>query len=86
MTTDAEKLYVQLVVCVNTLANLVRRWGISSDWDKQELARSLFEEVSYDLDAQQIVGFKLKSWAEQFLMVRGDLYRSAGYSNAPCRN
>ena len=86
MTTDAEKLYVQLVVSVSTLTNLVRHWEISSDWDKQELARSLFEEVNYDLDTQQNVGFKLKPCAVQFLMVRGDLFRSTRYLGAPYRN
>ena len=31
----------------------------------------LFEEIVYDLDLQQIVDFRLKSWAERFLVVRG---------------
>lgn len=52
--------YVQLVVCVEVLTKLVQLWELSSDQDKQELVRSLFEELVFDLDKQQIVGFKLK--------------------------
>lgn len=37
-------------------------------------ARNLFDEIIYDLDQQRIVSFKLKTWAQQFLVLRGQLY------------
>jgi len=43
----------------------------------------LFDEIVYDLDKQQIIGFKLKSWAEQFLMVRDDLIPQYGVLKCP---
>jgi hypothetical protein len=38
------------------------------------LAHSLFDEIVYDLDRQRIVDFKIKAWAEPFLVLRAALY------------
>jgi hypothetical protein len=38
------------------------------------MARHLFEYVVYDLDRQEIVDFRLKPWADQFLVLRTALY------------
>jgi hypothetical protein len=44
--------------------------GLEADKeDRQGLARSLFESIVFDLD-QQIVEFKLKAWADRFLVLR----------------
>jgi hypothetical protein len=32
-------------------------------------------EIIYDLDKRQIVDFKMKSWAESFLVLRAALYQ-----------
>ncbi len=71
-STEASRLYVQLTLCVDALARLVELWDESSDEDRHSLARGLFDEIVFDLDLQQIVDFKLKPWAEQFLIVRGN--------------
>jgi hypothetical protein len=71
---------------VDALARLVDLWDECSDEDRQSLAMGPFEEIAYDLDAERIVGFKLKLWVQQFLLLRGDLYRGAAYSSAPSRN
>lgn len=49
-------------------------WDIGSDEVRQGLARSLFSSVSYNLDTQWIVNFRLKPWADRFIMLRADLY------------
>ena len=49
-------------------------WAITEGEERKLLARSLFEEVIYDLDKQQIVDFRLKPWADQFLFLRIALY------------
>ncbi len=38
------------------------------------MARSLFEYLVYDLDMRRIVDFRLKPWADRFLMLRAALY------------
>jgi hypothetical protein len=43
------------------------------------MARHLFEYVTYDLDRQEIVDFRLKPWADQFLMLRAGLYAEERY-------
>ena len=69
-STEASRLYVQLTLCVDALARLVELWDESSDEDRHSLAMGLFEEIVFDLDLQQIVDFRLKPWADQFLIVR----------------
>ena len=38
------------------------------------LAHSLFDYIVYDLDAQRIVDFRLKPWADRFLTIRAGIY------------
>lgn len=53
---------------------MVKIWETGSDEDKQGLVRSLFTEIVYDLDSRRIVDFKMKPWAERYLMLRASLY------------
>jgi DNA invertase Pin-like site-specific DNA recombinase len=73
-TNEQERLGVELTMCLHAVETMSRLWEISSDEDKQGMARHLFETIIYDLDAQQIVDFQLKPWAEQFLVLRSGLY------------
>ncbi len=70
-TIEVSQIQVQLALCVDSIARLVELWEDSSDEGRQTLARGLFEEIVFDLDAERIVDFKLKAWAQQFLLVRG---------------
>jgi hypothetical protein len=65
---------MELSMCVQAIETLNRLWEVSSDEDKQGMARHLFEYLVYDLDKQQIVDFRLKAWADQFLILRAGLY------------
>jgi hypothetical protein len=73
-TNEHDKLGVELTMCLHAIETITRLWEVSTDEDKQEMARHLFEAVVYELDTQQIVDFRLKPWADQFLMLRAALY------------
>jgi hypothetical protein len=73
-TTEAQKAAIELAMCMEALDNLARLWGTASDEDRGEMARVLFEYVTYNLDRQQIVDFRLKPWADRYLVLRASLY------------
>lgn len=79
-TTERDKLAVELTMCIHTVDTMRRLWEVSSDEDKQGMARHLFEYVTYDLERQEIVDFRLKPWADQFLMLRAGLYAEEEYN------
>jgi len=49
-------------------------WDGSNEKAKQDVVRALFSSITYDLDTRRIVDFKLKPWADQFLVLRANLY------------
>ncbi|MFP4324223.1 MAG: helix-turn-helix domain-containing protein [Anaerolineales bacterium] len=49
-------------------------WRNGNDEERQAMARSLFTQITYDLDTRRMTDFKLKPWADRFLTVRGALY------------
>lgn len=73
-TDETEKLALELAVCVEALNKLINLWDASSDEDRQGLVRSLFTQITYNLDTERIVSFRLKPWAERFLVLRAVLY------------
>jgi DNA invertase Pin-like site-specific DNA recombinase len=77
-TTETQKLSVELAMCIDVVEKIVRLWESSDDEDRQGMARHLFEYIVYDLDKQQIVDFRLKPWANRFLILRGALYQGEG--------
>lgn len=79
-TTETENLAIEFAMCVDAVGKLARLWEEGDDEDKQGMARHLFECVSFDLDRQQIVGFKLKPWANRFLILRGALYENTPHT------
>lgn len=73
-TTETEKLGLELMMCMEAVEKIARLWEISSNEDKRGLVDSLFEYVIFDLDTRRIVDFRLKSWADRFLVLRTALY------------
>lgn len=60
------------------VADVEANWKRANGEVRHGFAHSLFSEIVFDLDSQQITGFKLKPWAEPFLQVRaGILERTA---------
>ncbi len=75
-TTETEKAALELALCIEAVKQLAMLWDISSDTDRKGMARNLFEYLIYDLDTRRIVAFRLKAWAERFLVVRAALYEA----------
>jgi DNA invertase Pin-like site-specific DNA recombinase len=73
-TTETEKVAMELAMSVHAIDTIIRLWHVSSDEDKQGMARHLFEYVLFDLDRQEIVDFRLKPWADQFFVLRTAIY------------
>lgn len=81
-TTEKQKLAMELAMCMEAVDKIARVWDISNDEDRQGLVRSLFEYVVYDLDKQRIVDFRLKGWADRFLVLRTALYDDSEQSGS----
>ncbi len=74
-TTDRQKITLELTTAIEMVRRLKDFWDISTGEDRTLLAHSLVEEIIYDLDTKRIVDFKVKSWAEPFLVLRAALYQ-----------
>lgn len=73
-TSDKQKVILELSTCMEMVKRLKQFWGITEGEDRKLLAHSLFDEILYDLDTHRIVDFKVKAWAEPFVMLRAALY------------
>ncbi len=68
--TDRQKIIFGLTSAME-MANRLQQFGeISEGEDRKLLAHSLFDEIIYDMDRRQIIDFKVKQWAEPFLILR----------------
>jgi hypothetical protein len=76
-------LAVEFALCMGEVDKLAKLWRTVSDEDKQGLARSLFEHIVFDLDTRQIVDFRLKPWADRWLVPRAALYDETGTEQKP---
>jgi hypothetical protein len=61
-------------MCIQAVEALSSMWEVAGGEDRQGMARHLFEYLTYDLGKRQIVNFRLKPWADQFLTLRAGLY------------
>lgn len=73
-TTDKQRIKLELTTCMGIVRRLKEFWDYTSGEDRKLLAQSLFDEIIYDLDLKRIVDFKIKNWAEPFLVLRAALY------------
>ncbi len=73
-TTDRQKLTLELNTCIEMVRRLKEFWSVTTGEDRKLLAHTLFDEIVYDMDRKRIVDFKIKSWAEPFLVLRAALY------------
>ena len=65
---------MELTLCVEAVHRLSSLWEVSTDEDRQGMARNLFNYVIFDLDTHRIVDFRLKPWADRFVTLRAALY------------
>ena len=73
-TTEIEKAGLELAMCLDAVEKLAALWDVGDDEDRQGMARSLFSYVIYNLDTRRIVDFRLKPWADRFLVLRSAIY------------
>jgi DNA invertase Pin-like site-specific DNA recombinase len=73
-TTETEKIGMELAMCIEALSTLKMFWNIGDDVERQALVRNLFTEVVFDLNIRRVVGFKLKPWADRFVVLRAGVY------------
>jgi hypothetical protein len=75
-TSDLKQAALEFALCLETIEKLLTFWAIASDEDKQGMVRLLFKYIEYDLDIKRITDFRLKPWADKFVILRAALYQT----------
>jgi hypothetical protein len=73
-TAETQQIALELGLCIEAIGMLERLWDVADDEDRRGMAQNLFEEGVVDIDTKRIVGFRLKPWADRFLVLRMSLY------------
>jgi hypothetical protein len=74
-TSETEKVAIELTMVIEAINKIAFLWDNGSDEDRQGWAKNLFEAIIYDIDTQRIVDFRLKPWADRFVILRGEMYQ-----------
>jgi DNA invertase Pin-like site-specific DNA recombinase len=72
-TTDAQRIAVDLRKVVAAMGQISAGFPAASVETKREMAHSLVDHLVYDLDQKRIVDFRLKAWADPYLILRASL-------------
>lgn len=72
-TTEQEEVALQLNLCLEAIQRVAAMWDVAEAAERRSMAHNLFEYIVYDLDKQRIVDFRLKPWANRFLVLRAAL-------------
>ena len=67
--TQREQVQLELSKCLESIQQVTSLWEAAEPKERQIMARNLFDYIVYDLDKQQIVDFRLKPWADRFLVL-----------------
>lgn len=70
---------IALRLTMDMVANLVENWNEANGENRRSFAFDLFEYLVYDLDQQQITGFKLKPWIELLMQLKVTLGHESGH-------
>lgn len=73
-TTETERKALELSMCLDAVNRISSVWDTADAEDRQGMIQHLFSEIVFDLDTRRIVSYKLKPWADDFLMLRMELY------------
>jgi len=76
-TTQREQAILELTRCLDVIDQVANLWDIAEPKERQLMARNLFDFIVYNLDEQRIVDFRLKPWADRFLVLRAALYEDS---------
>ena len=73
-TTETEKIHMELSKCVEVVGHISKLWDMANDEDRRGMAQQLFDYIIFDMDTERITNFRLKGWAERYLVMRASLY------------
>jgi hypothetical protein len=73
-TTETQQKALELSMCIEAVNRIAQVWDTADDEDRKGMAQYLFAELVFDLDTRRIVSYKLKPWADEFVMLRMELY------------
>lgn len=59
---------------MDAISKIRNLWDTITQKERRDLVHYLFEYIIYDLDTRRIVDFRLKAWADRFLVLRSALY------------
>lgn len=84
-TTEQEQVVLQLSLCLEAIDRVAKLWDRAEAEERRTMAQNLFDYIVYDLDRQRIVDFRLKPWANRFLVLRAALVveEASENKNAP---
>jgi hypothetical protein len=74
-TTETRQIALELGMCLDAVDKIARLWDGADADDRQGMAQNLFDELVINVDTRRIESFKLKPWADRFLVLRMELYR-----------
>jgi len=74
-TTETRQIALELGMCLDAVDKIARLWDGADAEDRQGMAQNLFDELVINVDTRRIESFKLKPWADRFLVLRMELYR-----------
>jgi hypothetical protein len=63
----------RISAAADTMNHLNMAWHGASSKTRQDIAKSIFKWIEYDLDTQRIVEFELKPWVNEVMEVLGNL-------------
>ncbi len=75
LTSETEEAALELKMCMNVANEMAYIRDTSGDEDRRWMAHMLFDYIGYDLDKCEIVGFRINSWADRYLIARVDIHR-----------
>lgn len=75
-TTEDEHAAAELQMVMNLANQIAELWDSSSPEDRQQMAAMFFDFIAYDLDERRIVDFRLKPWADNYLIARARLHEA----------
>ena len=84
-TTQHEQAMLELTKCLEAIDRVAKLWDRAEAEERRTMAQKLFDYIVYDMDRQRIVDFRLKPWANRFLVLRAALVveEASGKKNAP---
>ena len=70
---EVQQIGFELTMCWNAVQQIADIWKNGTPEDKHGIARNLFDHIVFDLDTHRVVDFRLKAWADDFIVLRASV-------------